>query len=328
MKTYHLEERFLTKEIKQQLVDTFAKAGGELVFRDYKTVGEVIGGAKDADAFFVMTIPVGKDILAALPNLKFAGRCGIGYDNVDLEAAVEKGVVVCNVPDYCAYEVASHAFTLMLALERQLLPFIARAKAGGYAAGTEIKSRRISGQTLGILGYGRIGRELAKMGRGMGMNILIYDPFVKELNEEGMRLAATLEDVLKNADVISIHTPLMPETTHMISMPQLKMMKPTAILVNASRGGIIKTEDLIGALKTGVIAAAGLDVCEGEPIPVNHELLSMNNVIFTPHVGMYSEEATADLYFKLAAQALDVLSGRWTKNVVNPRVREKTSLRD
>jgi D-3-phosphoglycerate dehydrogenase len=326
MRTYYLEEQFLTKENKDQLTKSFTDAGQELVFCNYKSPQEVIDKAKDADAVMVMTIPFDAKLIGALPNLKFIGRCGIGYDNVDLDAATAGGIAVCNVPDYCTYEVASHAFTLLLALERQLLPFIARARAGGYAAGTEIKSRRIRGQILGILGYGRIGRELAKMALGMGMEIVVFDPFVKELNEPGMSLAGTLEEVLRKADAISIHTPLMPETIHMISLPQFKMMKPGAILINASRGGVINTPDLITALKTGVIAAAGLDVCEGEPLPVDHELLSMKNVIFTPHVGMYSEEAVADLYVKLAAQTIDVLSGRWTKNVVNPQVREKANL--
>jgi D-3-phosphoglycerate dehydrogenase len=327
MRTYYLEEQFLTRENKDQLRASFTAAGQELIFCNCKNAQEVIAQAKDADAVLVMTIPFNAKLIEALPNLKFIGRCGIGYDNVDLAAATDRAVAVCNVPDYCTYEVASHAFTLLLALERQLLSFIARARAGGYAAGTEIKSHRIRGQTLGILGYGRIGRELAKMALGMGMEILVFDPFVKELHEPGIGLAGTLEEVLRNADALSIHTPLMPETTHMISMPQFKMMKPGVILINASRGGVINTADLITALKTGVIAAAGLDVCEGEPLPTDHELLSMKNVIFTPHVGMYSEEAVADLYVKLAAQTIDVLSGRWTKNVVNPQVREKANLK-
>jgi D-3-phosphoglycerate dehydrogenase len=273
-----------------------------------------------------MAVNINAEVIAALPKLKFIGRCGIGYDNVDIETAADKGIVVCNVPDHCTYEVASHTFALMVALQRQLIPFIARARAGGYAQGAEIKCRRIRGQVLGILGYGKIGRELAKMGLGMGMDILVYDPFVKEIKEPGITLLGTVDEVLKKADVVSLHIPLTPETTHMIAKPQFGIMKRGVILLNASRGGVINTPDLIAALKSGVVAFAGLDVCEGEPLPAGHELLGMNNVIFTPHVGMYSEEAMSDMYFKLAAQTVDVLSGRWTKNVVNPRVREKTKL--
>lgn len=327
MKTYFLDEQFLTKENKDQLTADFGAGKQEIIFKGYKTSQEVIDGAKDADAVILMAVRVGADVIKALPNLKFVGRCGIGYDNVDIEAAADRGVVVCNVPDHCTYEVASHTFALMTALQRQLVPFIARARAGGYAQGAEIKCRRIKGQVLGILGYGKIGRELAKMGLGMGMTVLVFDPFVKELKEPGIALASGVEEVLKKADVLSIHTPLTPETTHMISAPQFAMMKKGVILLNASRGGVINTPDLIAALKSGAVSAAGLDVCEGEPLPAGHELLSMPNVIFTPHVGMYSEEAMADMYHKLARQTMDVLDGRWTNNVVNPRVREKVTLR-
>jgi D-3-phosphoglycerate dehydrogenase len=326
MKTYFLDEQFLTPENKKQLTEDFSAAGQELLFRSYKTSQEVIDGARDADAVLLMAVNINAEVITALSKIKFIGRCGIGYDNVDLKAATNSGAAVCNVPDHCTYEVASHTFALMLALQRQILPFIRRAQAGGYAQGAEIKCRRIKGQTLGILGYGKIGRELAKMALGMGMNVLVFDPFIKELSESGIALADGVDQVLKSADVLSIHTPLTPETTHMISKAQLKLMKRNAILLNASRGGVINTNDLIDALKSGVIAAAGLDVCEGEPLPVNHELLSMDNVIFTPHVGMYSEEAMSDMYHKLAKQAIDVLSGRWTNNIVNPQVREKAKL--
>jgi D-3-phosphoglycerate dehydrogenase len=327
MKTYYLEEKFLGKEHREQLEKSFRDAGHEIVFCAFQTPGDVVNQAKDANALLSMTIPLDGKVMDALPGLKFIGRCGVGYDSVDIEAAADRGVAVCNVPDYCSYEVANLAFTLMLAIERQLLPFIARARAGGYAQGPDIKCRRIKGQKLGILGFGRIGRELAKMALGIGMEVLVFDPYVKELNESGIRLVTNLEEILKTADVISVHSPLTPETAHLISMPQLKMMKNSAIILNVSRGGIINTPDLIAALKTGVIAAAGLDVCEGEPLPADHELLSMPNVIFTPHVGMYSEEAIADMYFKLAAQAVDVLEGRWTKNVVNPRVKDIAKLK-
>ncbi|MDR3303603.1 MAG: C-terminal binding protein [Treponema sp.] len=328
MKTYFLDEQFLTKENKDQLTKSFADAGQELVFRGYKTSAEVIDGAKDADAVILMAVRISREVIDALPQLKFVGRCGIGYDNVDIEAAANRGVVVCNVPDHCTYEVASHTFALMMAIQRQLIPFIARARAGGYAQGTEVKCRRIKGQTLGILGYGKIGRELAKMGLGMGMEILVFDPFVTELREAGMTLVSTVEAVIKKADVISIHTPLTPETTHLLSGAQFALMKRGVILLNASRGGVIHTVDLIAALKNGTVAAAGLDVCEGEPLPVGHELLSMSNVIFTPHVGMYSEEAMSDMYHKLAAQTIDVLTGTWPKNVVNPAVKANVHLKE
>ena len=141
-----------------------------------------------------------------------------------------------------------------------------------------------------------------------------------------MTMAASMDEVLRNADAVSIHLHLNAETAHMISMPQLRMMKKSAFLLNASRGGVVNTEDLMEALKTGEIAGAGLDVIENEPLRTDHEIFHMPQVIFTPHVGMYTEEAMEDMYNKLSAQALDVLAGRWPNNVVNPEVREKVSL--
>ena len=327
MKVYVLEKRFLSPDAEEIQRAGFTSAGKEVVIAQWSTPQEVIAGAKDADAIMVMAIAIDAQVMDAMPNLKFIGRTGIGVDNVDLAAATERGIVVCNVPDHCNHEVASQSFTMMMALKRKLIPFIARAKEGGYAQGQSVVVHRLKGQTLGVIGYGKIGREIAKMGLGMGMNIAVFDPFIKELNESGVTLYSNFEDVLKISDAISLHLPLTPETEHMISMPQLKLMKKDAVLINASRGGIVKTDDLIEALKAGIIEGAALDVCEGEPLPVNHELLAMDHVIFTPHVGMYSEEATNDMHQKLVNQALDVLAGRSTANIVNPEVKEKAGLK-
>lgn len=326
MKVYILDQQFLSDKEHEQLKNAFTSAGHEVLFREWKTSQEVIDGARDADAIILMAVQITREVIEALPNLKVISRCGIGYDNVDWRAATEHGVVVCNVPDHCIYEVACHTFTMLLALERQLIPFMQRAREGGYANGKEIKCHRVKGQTLGILGYGRIGRELAPMALGVGMKVLAYDPYVKEPDRPGVTMAASMDEVLRNADAVSIHLHLNAETAHMISMPQLRMMKKSAFLLNASRGGVVNTEDLMEALKTGEIAGAGLDVIENEPLRTDHEIFHMPQVIFTPHVGMYTEEAMEDMYNKLSAQALDVLAGRWPNNVVNPEVREKVSL--
>ncbi|MBC5747761.1 C-terminal binding protein [Dysosmobacter sp. NSJ-60] len=326
MKVYILDQQFLSDKEHEQLKNAFTSAGHEILFREWKTSQEVIDGARDADAIILMAVQITREVIEALPNLKVISRCGIGYDNVDWRAATEHGVVVCNVPDHCIYEVACHTFTMLLALERQLIPFMQRAREGGYANGKEIKCHRVKGQTLGILGYGRIGRELAPMALGVGMKVLAYDPYVKEPDRPGVTMAASMDEVLRNADAVSIHLHLNAETAHMISMPQLRMMKKSAFLLNASRGGVVNTEDLMEALKTGEIAGAGLDVIENEPLRTDHEIFHMPQVIFTPHVGMYTEEAMEDMYNKLSAQALDVLAGRWPNNVVNPEVREKVSL--
>ena len=323
MRIYFLDQFFLSDKEHEQVERIIKDAGHEIIFRDWTKSEEVIEGAKDADAVIHMAVQMTAEVMDALPNLKVISRCGIGYDNVDIDAAAERGIVVCNVPDHCVYEVASHIFALIMALERQLFAFVARGKTGAYANGKEIKCHRIKGQTLGLLGYGRIGRELAKMCVGVGMNVLVSDPFIKEINEPCITLSSSKEEVLRKADVIVPHTPLSPSTFHLIGKDDFSIMKPTAYLVNASRGGVVDTEGLLDALKTGKIAGAGVDVIEGEPIPAGNPIHEIPNLLYTPHVGMYSEEAMKDMYDKLTSQLLDVLNQRWPNNVVNPAVREK-----
>lgn len=323
MKVHFVDQQWLGPETKRIEREAFESAGMEIVFHDWASEDDIIEGAKDADAVMVVAVPMSRRTIEALPELKFIGRCGIGYDSVDLDAATERGIVVCNVPDYCAYEVASQSFLFALALKKQLFGFVERGKAGAYGQGDRHIVRRLSGQVFGQIGFGRIAREQAKMVRGMGMEMLVYDPYLQKIDQEGARLCGTLEEVLRNSDIVSINTVLNQETYHMIGMEQLKMMKPDAVLVNVSRGAMINTEDLTEALREKIIAGAGLDVIEGEPLPAESPLHQMENLIYTPHVSMYSEEAMVDLHLKLTSQALDVLDGRWTRNIVNPAVRDR-----
>lgn len=318
---HFVDQQWLGQETKEIERSAFENAGMKIEFHDWATEDEIIAGAKDADAVMVVAVPMSRRVIEALPNLKFIGRCGIGYDSVDLDAATQRGIAVCNVPDYCAYEVATQSFLLSLVLKKHLLDFMERGKSGAYGQGTEHIVHRLSTQVFGQIGFGRIAREQAKMVRGMGMEMLVYDPYLKEINQEGISLCASLEEVLRNSDIVSINTILNRETYHMIGMEQLKMMKPDAVIVNVSRGAIINTEDLLTALKQHVIAGAGLDVIEGEPLPPGHPAHSLPNLIYTPHISMYSEESMVDLHLKLTAQALDVLAGKWTRNIVNPEVK-------
>lgn len=325
MKAYFLETKFLSDVTTAIYQNAFAEHGIEIEFKYWETPEEVIEGAKDADCVFSMAIPMNRSVIEALPHLKFIGRCGIGYDSVDLEAATENGVVVCNVPDYCMGEVAAQALTLMMALTRQLFAFTRWAREGHFGPNYNYPVYRLQGQTMGIMGYGRIGRTLAGMALGLGMKVIAYDPFVKDSGHPAIRMVSE-EEILKTADVLSLHMPLTEETRHMIAAPQLKMMKPTAYIINTSRGPLIKTADLVDALKNHVIAGAGLDVNDPEPLPVDHELFCLENAIVTPHVSLYSEEALVDMHTKLTVQSTDVLEGRWTKNIVNPKVLDQLNL--
>ena len=321
MKIHFVDQMWLGPETKKIEEDAFTKAGMDIEFHDWSSEDEIIEGARDADAVLVVAVPMSRRVIESLPKLKFIGRCGIGYDSVDLKAATENGVVVCNVPDYCAYEVATQSFLFALALKKQFMAFLERGRCGGYGQGEGHIVHRLSDQVFGQIGFGRIAREQAAMVRGMGMKMLVYDPYLKEINQDGIELCDSLEEVLSNSDIVSINTILNEETYHMITMKELKLMKSDAIIVNVSRGAIIDTKDLITALNEGIIAGAGLDVIEGEPLAANDPVLDTPNLLYTPHISMYSEESMLDMHKKLSSQALDVLAGKWTRNIVNPDVK-------
>ncbi|MDR2945902.1 MAG: C-terminal binding protein [Candidatus Adiutrix sp.] len=325
MKVYFLERQFLSPALESIYHDILGKAGLEVDFRAWTSNQEVMDGAKDAAAVLSMAIAMNAETIAALPALKFIGRCGIGYDSVDLKAATERGAVVCNVPDYCVHEVAAQALTLMMAVARQLPAFMRRAREGGFGPGQGAPVYRLEGRTLGLLGYGRTGRQLAKMGLGMGMKVAVYDPFVSDAGNPDVKLVS-FDELIAGSDIISLHMPLTAETKYILSRPQFEKMKKTAIVVNTSRGGLINTGDLVWALKENRIKGAGLDVFEAEPLPPSHELFTLGNAVLTPHVALYSEESLVDMHTKLAGQLVDVLEGRRTKNIVNPDVLDKLQL--
>lgn len=326
MKACFLERQFLSPALEDIYRERLGRAGIDVEFHDWTQNAQVVEGAKEAEAVFSMAIPMNAETIAALPKLKFIGRCGIGYDSVDLAAATEKSVVVTNVPDYCVQEVAAQALTLLMAAARQLPAFMWRARQGGFGPGRDHPVYRLEGRTLGLLGYGRTGRALAKMGLGLDLKVVTYDPFVKDTGNPEVGLVS-FEELLRTADFLSLHMPLNSETKYILSAPQFKMMKSEAIVINTSRGGLINTEDLVEALKNKTIRAAGLDVFEVEPLSPDHELFSLPNAVLTPHVALYSEEALRDMHIKLSGQALDVLEGRRCPNIVNPEVLDKISLK-
>ncbi|MBQ9320899.1 MAG: C-terminal binding protein [Eubacterium sp.] len=325
MKAYFLETKFITPELQKIYQDAFDAHGIEIVFKYWEKPEEVIAGAADADCVFSMAIPMNRQVIEALPNLKFIGRCGIGYDSVDLEAATEHGVVVCNVPDYCMSEVALQALTLSLALARQLRAMANWAREGHFGPDYRYDVYRVQDQTYGVIGYGRIGRTLAAMAHGIGMKVIVNDPYVTDTGNPDIKLVS-FDELLEQADFVALHMPLTKENYHMIGYEQLKKMKRTAYLINTSRGPMVNTEELVQGLKDGLIAGAGLDTLDPEPLPTDHELFKMNNVIITPHVSLYSKEALVDMHQKLTVQSTDVLEGRWTRNIVNPEVLDKLNL--
>ena len=259
--------------------------------------------------------PFTEQVFSALPDLKLVVRYGVGVNNIDLDAASRHGVAVCNVPDYGIQEVASHAFSMMMALTRKLIPMNASVKAGRWEYAESIPIMRYRNMTVGIIGLGRIGNCFADMVRPLGCRILGYD-----INPDRKGLdfieSVDLDTLLKNSDVISIHSNL--ETSrHLIDLAQIKKMKSTAYLINVSRGGIVQEQDLAEALSSGLLSGAGIDVTETEPLPPDSPLLQAPNLILTPHMAWYSEQASSDLKTKTAEEAARFLSGMPLKNKLN-----------
>ena len=258
-----------------------------------------------------------ENVLACAPRLKVISRTGAGVDNVDVCACTRRGVAVCYLPGLNAYAVAEHTIALMLALLK-FLPLMDRSvRRGGWGVRNKNLPQDARGKTLGILGLGRIGREVAARAEPFGMEIIGYDPYVTDVEGVSWR---GLDDVLARADILTLHLPDNEQTRRLINAEKLSLMKSTAYLINASRGGVVDETALICALKNNVIAGAALDVFDSEPPDGDNELLGMDNVILTPHTAALTEQCGAAMTREAVAQLLTVLDGGRPEYVANPEV--------
>jgi len=298
-----------------------AKIDAELLEAQCKTEEEVIKKAQGVDGLLVQYAPIGRKVFEALPQLKVVARYGIGVDVVDLEAATEYGVSVVNVPDYCEDEVSDHAFALLMACARKITLLNNNVKNGNWDFNICKPIYRLRGKKLGIVGFGKIPRKLAEKAKPFGFEIIAYDPFVDKSveNEYGIKLVE-LDELMKLSDFISVHVPLNKNTEHIIGEKELLLMKESSFIINTSRGAVIDEKALIEILKENKIAGAALDVVEQEPIEKDNHLLNMENVIITPHVSWYSEEALVELKTKAAQEIVEVLIGNKPERLVNKKV--------
>ena len=259
---------------------------------------------------------VGRASLEQASRLRGIVTPGVGVEKVDVAAATELGIAVANSPGN-SVTVAESALLLMLALAKQMPMWIEAARAGREPT-SAMKGMELRGKTLGLVGLGRIGRLTAQLGQAFGMRVLAYDPYVGP--SEVARLT-TLEEVLRESDFVSLHPVLTPETFHLLNADRLALMKPTAVVINTSRGGVIDEQALIAALQQGRIAGAGLDVFEVEPPAPDNPLLSMPNVIGTPHGLSHAVESVARCAAMTQENVLAILDGRLPPHLVNPGVR-------
>ncbi|MFA4983768.1 MAG: phosphoglycerate dehydrogenase [Candidatus Omnitrophota bacterium] len=276
------------------------------------------GIIKDYDALIVRSATkVTSDIVEAAARLKVIGRAGVGLDNVDLEAATQKGIIVMNTPAGNTVSTAEHTFSMILALSRNIAQASASIKKGEWKRSRFI-GVELYGKTLGVVGLGRIGSEVARHAISFGMKVLAYDPFLSRDVAKAMGIEIVeLEVLFKRADYISVHTPLTAETTHIISGKEFSLMKKGVRIINCARGGIIDEEALLAAIKDGKVAGAALDVFEKEPPSADSELLKLENVVATPHLGASTEEAQVNVAVEVAEIVRDALLGCGIRNAAN-----------
>jgi D-3-phosphoglycerate dehydrogenase len=293
----------------------------EIVVADATDEDSLVAAAQDVDGMMVCFAPVGARVVdaAAAGGCRVIARYGIGYDNVDVEAATRHGIVVTNVPDYCLDEVADHAMALLLAAARGLVPATREVASGGWAI-EHAGIHRIAGRTLALVGLGGIGRRVALRARAFGLRVVAYDPYVNGVDIDGVELAGSLEQALSGAHFISLHAPATAENHHLIGPRTLAMMDAAPVLINTSRGGLVDLDATVAALESGVLAGVALDVTEPEPLPAGHPLRTDPRAIVTPHMAFHSEEATEELQRRTATEVLRALTGEAPDRPVNPVV--------
>lgn len=296
----------------------------EVTYRPSMTTAELLDAIGQYDALIVRSATqVNAQVLAAGKRLRVVGRAGVGTNNIDVDAATSRGIVVVNVPDGNTIAACEHTMAMMLALARNL-PQAAQSLAAGRWERQKFVGVELYGKVLGVIGLGRIGTEVSKRAQAFGMKIIGYDPFASpaQVTKLGIKLT-TLEEVLASADFLTIHSPLTPQTRNMIGARELAMMKRGARVINCARGGIINERALYEALAEGKIAGAALDVFEQEP-PGDNPLLSLPNVIGTPHLGASTVEAQVTCAVEVANQVIRCLTGQPVRNAVNlPSLPEK-----
>lgn len=301
-----------------------ATIGAELFLASGTDPKTLAREGKDCDAMIVVYAPITAEVINDLAKCRVMVRTGIGFNNIDLEAASRKGIMVANVPDYCQDEVADHAMALFLSGVRKVTFLNNRVKSGSWDVGEAKPIPRLQSKLFGLFGLGSIGQRVAERAKAFGMEVCSYDPFVpQEIFERlGVRRFHDFDEFLASVDFLSIHAPLTEETEHVINLQNLKKMKRTAFIVNTSRGPLIDENDLYAALKEGIIAGAGLDVLENEPPARPFPLAELDNIILTPHAAFYSEESEPDLRRKAAQEVVRTLKEGKPKHWVNKKLIE------
>lgn len=274
--------------------------------------------ARRCDALMVTIQSVTASLIQNMERCRLISRVGTGLDAIDISMATECGIWVTYAPDYSIDEVSTHAIALVLAQARGLSGFFRATRQGNWDGEAGGMLHRLSDQTLGVIGCGRIGQATAAKGRGLGLDVIAYDPYVDKASMEALGVQVVdFETLLRSSDYISLHSPLTEETRRLVNAESLALMKPTAYLVNAARGGLVDENALLAAVQSGQIAGAALDVLAVEPVEADHPFLLEERILLTPHAGWYSEESKVDVRVQGAEEVVRVLRGERPRAPVN-----------
>jgi D-3-phosphoglycerate dehydrogenase len=305
------------------------KADAELVLASCRNDDEVAAVAAGADGIINTMYWMNRQLFERLSKLKVVVRGGVGYDNLDVEAGTDLGIVLCNVHDYSYNEVANHAFAMLLCLNRKLVALDRAVRDGTRIPPPAIMAHtgRVAGQTLGLVSLGNIARAVAQRAQGFDMRVIAHDPFVDAAKAAALGVTlVSLDDLMRESDYISVHTPLSAKTAGMVGAHELSLMKPSAYIVTTARGGIIAEDALADSLREHRIAGAGIDVWQNEPVQPDNPLLALDNVLASHHFGWYSDVSPMLLRQRTAEAMADVLRGVMPRSVVNPAVLERVAL--
>lgn len=295
------------------------RIGVEVIDCQCKTEEELIANTADADGLLVQYAHITRRVMEHLTKCRAIVRYGIGIDCVDVGAATEHGIMVANVPDYGLQDVADHTVALLLSAARKIVPLNQAVKSGVWDFNLARPLYRLEGKVLGLVAFGSIARMVAERVRPFGIKVQVYDPYVTaEVVGKWGATSVKLETLMATSDFISLHAPLLMNTRCLINSELLDLVKPSTILINSARGGLIDEPALIAALQNGKLGGAALDVTADEPINPDNPLLKLDNVIITPHAAWYTEEAQDSLQYKAACDMARAMTGQVPVNILNP----------
>ncbi len=298
--------------------EALAMWGADVIAAQCRTPQDVISAGRNVDAIILNFAPITEEVIASLTRCRALGRFGIGVDTIDVSAATKRGIAVINVPSYCEDEVSDHALGLLMAWARRIPHYTEEIRNGVWDWKTWRPVYRLRGQVLGLLGFGKIARVLARKATALGMEVIAHDPYVPDaiFEEKGVP-SVSWNKLLSRSDYLSIHVPLTSETQHLINADSLSQMKATACLINTSRGAVVDEAALVRALQDNALAGACLDVLENESPATDNPLLRLPQVLLTPHVAWYSEESQVELRQTVSDDVGRALNGILPRGLVN-----------